>query len=266
MDVKILLLISVPIVGGILGAVRQFVLYPCRTVEWKYTFGLEYRDKRRAVRSARKRRQRVESENRKRVAAAERNVEAIRANGRERVRELSGKREELLRWTRGRPVGDPLGRLWLHEHALLIAKKASEEQESPDLMWLAGLRVDIKFATDNNFIKLIDRNKRRCSIPYPRSNIFSEEKVQEFVDRIHNQVQEDNDFRRDQQHRAAEIASEIERFKTETAANETAASSKLAEVTKERDAAAREVDAAWKEACDTWQELTGRRPRSWWRW
>jgi hypothetical protein len=255
---------------GALWALRQFLLYPARPGEWRYTFAAGHRGDRESLHGARLRKRTVEGEHRRRVSAAERSVAETVRRGRQRVRELERQRELLLRPGRGEHVAG-LGLLRLHRHTLLFLKetpqRAGTRPAVDEELDLAGLDVETQFAPENSFIHLTRPDGSRRTAPYPRAD-YPETAVQDFANRIHNQALADEDFRAGQQARAAGITTEIEEAEADTAAKETTARRRITELLEAHrtDLRRLQADADWETECHAWHKLTGHRPWWWWRW
>lgn len=265
MDIVFLLVLASA--SGVLGVVRQLILFPARLADWRYSFAAEYGQARQALRGARLERRQVDEEQQRALREIEQAIRAAERSGQMRARSLESQRDALLHPPRGEVVAS-LGQLRLHRCALLVLREAKEFSTTvEEEISLDGLVVDTQVSSQNAFIILVRADGTRRTAAYPRVG-YQETEVLEFVDRIHNAVVSDKALHDSREEQAAEIAAELRRVNDETAREVQEGRRRLAELKRAHRGASRRIDAdtRWDAECDAWQKLTGRRPQWWWRW
>ncbi|WP_306819894.1 hypothetical protein [Streptomyces sp. CA-210063] len=267
------LVVSAAVLAGLVTWFRRYPSHP-GTIRFTFGWGPEERAARAELRAVRR-----DCEERTRVAhqavaEAEREVADRDRPLEERVRELREYRTELGREVRGEQVGDVLWPLRLHEHALLFLKQEATEGDEPQgavagdeprvavaaELPLEGLTVERDTSLQDVIcIRVVRADGRQLSARYSRTP-HNEVAVDDFLERVHNQLLEDRDDRTDRRSRDARAAAEIERIEAERAGIKDAGRPHLEKVEQNRRAELARAEADFGTARDNWEKKTGRRP------
>lgn len=264
------LLLLVLLVGGVLSAVRQLLLYPARLREWRFAFGSEHRDARRPLRKARRRRRAVRRVQRWQVAEAEKKIKRVGKPGQKRIRKLGRERDRALRPRRGRLLYE-LGVLRLYEHELVVLSGDPDAGGSPDeeeVMYLHGLGVTFGSLPDYSYIEITKQDDCTRDVNFP-SAVYDPSYVKDFQAAIRDQIVEDREQWDQRYADAARIDADIAQAEADKDIAVNAARAALHALLRDQaeDPNLVQADSAWNTACSDWEALTGHRPRWpwWWR-